>query len=86
MAKLQGSGGLVSMASSWLGDGAKAAMSGGQVMDLFGKEKVSEFASKLFNLWVSMFILNQTATTAREKKLSFPALLMGLTAASPEAC
>lgn len=47
MAKLQGSGGLASMASSWLGDGANAAMSSGQVMELFGKEKVSEFASKL---------------------------------------
>ena len=47
MAKFQGSGGLASMASSWLGDGANTAMSGGQVMELFGKEKVSEFATKL---------------------------------------
>ena len=47
MSKMQGSGGLASMASSWLGDGANTAMSGGQVMELFGKDKVSEFASKL---------------------------------------
>ena len=47
ISKLQGSGGLASMASSWLGDGANEAMSGSQVMELFGKDKVSEFASKL---------------------------------------
>ena len=47
ISKVQGSGGLASMASSWLGDGANEAMSGNQVMELFGKDKVSEFASKL---------------------------------------
>ncbi len=47
MAKMQGSGGLASITSSWLGDGANAEMSSGQVMELFGKEKASEFASKL---------------------------------------
>ena len=46
LSKIQG-GGLASMASSWLGDGANSAMSGSQVMDIFGKDKVSEFASKL---------------------------------------
>ena len=47
ISKIQGNGGLASMASSWLGDGANSAMSGSQVMDIFGKDKVSEFASKL---------------------------------------
>ena len=46
MSKMQG-GGLTSMAASWLGDGANSAMSGGQIMDIFGKDKVSDFASKL---------------------------------------
>ena len=47
ISKIQGNSGLASMAASWLGDGANSAMSGSQVMDIFGKEKVSEFASKL---------------------------------------
>ena len=47
ISKMQGNGGLASMAASWLGDGANSAMSGSQVMDVFGKDKVSEFASKL---------------------------------------
>lgn len=47
VAKLQGNAGLGGMVSSWLGDGANTAMSGSQVMDIFGKDKVSEFASKL---------------------------------------
>lgn len=47
MSKMQGGGGLASMATSWLGDGANTAMSGGQVMELFGQDKVAEFASKL---------------------------------------
>ena len=47
ISKMQGNGGLASMAASWLGDGANSAMSGSQVMDIFGQDKVSEFASKL---------------------------------------
>lgn len=40
-------GGLASLASSWLGDGKNEQMSSSQVMDIFGKEKVSDFASQL---------------------------------------
>lgn len=47
VSKMQGNGGLASMVTSWLGDGDNTAMSGSQVMDIFGKDKVSEFASKL---------------------------------------
>lgn len=47
ISKLQGNGGLASLASSWLGDGANTPISASQVMDIFGKDKVSEFASKL---------------------------------------
>lgn len=47
ISKIQGNSGLASMAASWLGDGANSAISGSQVMDIFGKDKVSEFASKL---------------------------------------
>ncbi len=38
---------LGSMVSSWLGDGENDAISTDQIRDLFGGEKVSEFASKL---------------------------------------
>ena len=47
MSKIQGNSGLTDMAASWLGDGANSAISGSQIMDIFGKDKVSEFASKL---------------------------------------
>ena len=47
ISKMQGNGGLASMAASWLGDGDNTAMSGSQVMEIFGEDKVSEFASKL---------------------------------------
>jgi len=47
LSKVQGNGGLASMASSWLGDGANETMSGGQISELFGSDKVAEFASKL---------------------------------------
>lgn len=40
-------GGLAAMASSWLGDGSNAAISGSQIMDVLGKAKVADFASKL---------------------------------------
>jgi len=47
ISKMQGNGGLASMAASWLGDGDNTAMSGSQIMDIFGQDKMSEFASKL---------------------------------------
>ncbi len=47
ISKMQGSGGLASMAMSWLGDGANETMSGGQISELFGSDKVAAFASKL---------------------------------------
>lgn len=47
VSKMQENGGLASMVTSWMGDGDNTAMSGSQVMDIFGQDKVSEFASKL---------------------------------------
>ena len=47
ISKIQGNSGLAGMAASWLGDGANSAISGSQVLDIFGKDKVTEFASKL---------------------------------------
>jgi uncharacterized protein YidB (DUF937 family) len=40
-------GGLQSVVASWLGDGDNDAISGGQIKDLLGGDKISEFASKL---------------------------------------
>jgi len=40
-------GGLASLATSWLGDGDNMPIDAGQVMDMFGADKVSEFASSL---------------------------------------
>lgn len=40
-------GGLADMAQSWLGDGDNQPMSGGDVQNLFGADKISEFASQL---------------------------------------
>ena len=45
--KMQSNDGLAGMVASWLGDGDNTVMSGNQVMDIFGQDKVSEFASKL---------------------------------------
>jgi len=39
--------GLMSLASSWLGDGGNAAISPGQLLDLFGSKKVNGFANQL---------------------------------------
>ena len=39
--------GLGDAAASWLGDGENEAISGEQVTNLFGSEKISEFASQL---------------------------------------
>ena len=41
------SGGLGAIAQSWLGDGSNDAISPSQVTDMFGADKVSEFASML---------------------------------------
>ncbi len=41
------SGGLAGMVGSWLGDGDNDAVSGSQMKDILGGDKVAEFASKL---------------------------------------
>ena len=41
------SGGLADMAASFLGDGANDEMSDSNITDLFGSEKISNFASQL---------------------------------------
>jgi uncharacterized protein YidB (DUF937 family) len=40
-------GGLQELATSWLGDGDNAAISGEQIKNLFGEDKISQFASQL---------------------------------------
>ena len=44
--KMQG-GGMADMAQSWLGDGDNQPMEDSNVMDMFGADKISEFASQL---------------------------------------
>ena len=46
LGKMQ-SGGMAGMAASFLGDGENEEMGESQVTDLFGADKISEFASKL---------------------------------------
>jgi len=41
------SGGLAEMAASFLGDGANEEMSDNNITDLFGSDKISQFASQL---------------------------------------
>ena len=41
------SGGMADMAASFLGDGANEEMSDSNITDLFGSEKISQFASQL---------------------------------------
>ena len=41
------SGGMADMAQSWLGDGDNQEMEDSHVMDMFGSDKISDFASKL---------------------------------------
>ncbi len=41
------SGGLTDILSSWLGDGDNDAVSGNQIKEMLGGDKISEFASKL---------------------------------------
>jgi uncharacterized protein YidB (DUF937 family) len=40
-------GGLGDMAQSWLGDGENAAVDAGQITEMFGADRISEFASRL---------------------------------------
>lgn len=40
-------GGLSDILGSWLGDGENQAVSGNQIKDMLGGDKISEFASKL---------------------------------------
>ena len=40
-------GGLGEMAQSWLGDGDNAAVDSNQITEMFGADKISEFASRL---------------------------------------
>jgi uncharacterized protein YidB (DUF937 family) len=46
---MQGSGdsGLASLAASWLGNGANAQPSGGQLTQMFGQDKIAAFAQQL---------------------------------------
>ena len=46
LGKMQG-GGMADMAASFLGDGDNEEMGESQVTDLFGSDKISEFASRL---------------------------------------
>ena len=41
------SSGLAEVAESWLGDGKNEAVRGGQLAEIFGKEKIAAFAEKL---------------------------------------
>lgn len=45
--KFSANGGLSSVVSSWLGDGANDSVGVGQLLEMFGGDKVSEFASNL---------------------------------------
>ncbi len=46
LGKMQG-GGMADMAKSWLGDGDNDAMEDSNVLDMFGADKISDFASQL---------------------------------------
>ena len=46
LGKMQ-SGGMGDVAASWLGDGDNEEVSSSQITDIFGSDKISEFASKL---------------------------------------
>lgn len=46
LGKMQG-GGMADMAQSWLGDGDNAPMDDNQVTEMFGADKISDFASQL---------------------------------------
>ncbi len=44
---MKNGGGLESIVGSWLGDGDNEAVSGGQIKDILGGDKIAEFASKI---------------------------------------
>ena len=44
---MKNGGGLENIVGSWLGDGDNEAVSGSQIQDILGSDKISEFASKL---------------------------------------
>lgn len=46
LGKMQG-GGMAEIAQSWLGDGDNAPVEANQITEMFGSDKISEFASKL---------------------------------------
>lgn len=46
LGKMQG-GGMADVAQSWLGDGDNNPVEGNQITEMFGADKISEFASKL---------------------------------------
>lgn len=46
LGKMQG-GGMAEIAQSWLGDGDNAPVEQNQITEMFGADKISEFASKL---------------------------------------
>lgn len=46
LGKMQG-GGLADIAQSWLGDGDNAPIEESQITDMFGSDKISDFASQL---------------------------------------
>jgi len=47
VSKFATQGGLQNMLGSWLGDGKNASLSGQQLTDILGQDKVSNFASQL---------------------------------------
>lgn len=47
VSKMQGSSGLSDIVGSWLGDGDNKSISGQQVNDIFGSDRVNEFASSM---------------------------------------
>jgi len=47
VSQLTDSGGLGSLVSSWLGDGANEGMEASQIIELFGSDKIAAFADQL---------------------------------------
>ena len=47
LVSMMNSGGLGDMAKSWLGDGANDDITPNQITDMFGADKISEFASQM---------------------------------------
>ena len=47
VAKFASNGGLANQLQSWLGDGSNDGISASNIMDVFGGEKVNQFASQL---------------------------------------